>query len=969
MGKTLRVCLAMGGGVSLGSFSGSALTEALKLLILYGRDNDKKEYQEIIVDGMSGASAGAIALTIMLKCLIDYRSMIPLFSEKLKEGDLLDEIINDYFGGDAVKAEKHRKKFETLKALQLAQKIQYKLWVDEVNSVKLYGDKIDEKYKAKPNESFSLLDRKLLEELTKKYLMTSEGVDISRRQLLDPKRVIFACSLTNLLPIEIDFFKKSNLAKGSDDNQIHEKDKLQQNFLKSVGSENHSELRVIDFIFDEHAVAKEGKETDSRWLKFCNTPNPNIPTHFDITDKAAWATISASALGCGAFPIAFEPVLLKRFKQEFGDNNNNTNWPSSFIKIQSEIKEHTAKSNKSFNNNCYFAEEGNNSLNYESFNFPYIDGGTFNNEPIREAFKIGTFQDFGRITHNEERLILFVDPIVRKEQYHSFKVSAFSPVKISDNEVSFKKELGKLLGNTSSILGVLTNQGSIKEEHKIIDIKENFELRNTIFNYLDANTNMSGNLNIKIIATAFNKIAKNLKNGIISLGTRDPMEYFLAEIHKSCLQQEKDQTECLNISKAMLNDLKDKINDHKIADITQVYDLLKLNTQEDRNGFAQTVFKVIADFALNTDGKNENAYRAAILPINKNLDTIELPGSEIEAFGGFASLKARQYAFEFARLSTLLSLKESAGGYRPNSPFIANEGFKNFEELLTNKIEKINFFSNKNEYAKELENHLFTPSLMRIKGVLLSNKYLKFILLKIPFVATSLLGTVIMPIASIGLFAASIFRKSPWRGSNIIKKFISNSVNQINYLPLEPVTISILSDTELNTKLLFRCADNSIKKRKAIEDVLEISENKKRYQYYFQVSLLEYIKQENAIRPDTISQNAISLKISSQLIQRLGLSLSGKVKVPNNIDGNLDPINKRVAIENNYTDIITEMRIDDFNLPLLNNAVNDPSTGLHYSLKNINYHVNPLLEIDLQKITEGWYFKEQTESLDKKLLR
>ncbi|SEL13832.1 Patatin-like phospholipase [Aquimarina amphilecti] len=963
MGKTLRVCLAMGGGVSLGSFSGSALTEALKLLVLYGKDNDKNSYDKVIVDGMSGASAGAIALTIMLKCLIDYQIMIPLFSDQLTEQNLLDEIIRDYFNGDISKANKHKDKFETLKALQLAQKIQYKLWVEEVNSLKLYGTKANDEYKPKPNESFSLLDRKLLEDLTKKYLMDSNGMDISKRQLLDPKRVIFACSLTNLLPIEIDFFKNGSPSK----------DRLQQNFLKSVGSENHSELRVIDFVFDENAIQEDQKESDSRWLKFSNTPNPNTPTHFQMTDKSAWATISASALGCGAFPIAFEPVVLKRYKQEFGDNDNNTNWPSSFIKIKNEIDTHISNSNDSFKQNSFFAEEVDNILNYESFNFPYIDGGTFNNEPIREAFKIGTFQDFGRITENEERLILFVDPIVREEQYHSFKVSAFSPIKMSDNEVTFKKELSKLLGNTSSILGVLTNQGSIKEEHKIIDIKENFELRKTIFNYLDANTDMSSNLSIEIIATAFNKIAKNLKNGIISLGTRDPMEYFLAEIRKNCEDTNSHLTTCIKIRQEDLMSLKNlidqKIRKSEPLKIDKVYEKLQLTNKGDKNIFAQTVFKVIADFALNTDGKNENAYRAAILPINKNLNTIELPGSEIEAFGGFASLKARKYAFEFARLSTLLSLKESAGGFRPDRPFIANEGFSSLENQLTNKIKSIDFFNDKNQYTHELENNLFNPSIARIKGVLLSNKYLKFILLKVPFVATSLLGAIAMPFVSIGLLASSIFKKSPWRGSNILKNLINKSVDKINYMSLESVTISILSDTQLNKKLLIRCSDDSIKKRKSIEHTLKTPDNKIRYQYYFQVSLLEYIKKENSIHVDSISQNADSLKINSQFIQRLGLSLSDKVKMPNDIDGNLNPENKRIAIENNYVDIVTEMRIDKFNLPLLNNSINDASTALHYSLKNINYHVNPLLEIDLQKLTEGWYFKEQTESLDKKLMR
>ncbi|KAA1244578.1 patatin-like phospholipase family protein [Aquimarina sp. RZ0] len=958
MGKTLRICLAMGGGVSLGSFSGSALTEALKLLVIYGKDNDGKDYDNVIVDGMSGASAGAIALTIMLKCLIDYHAMMPLYSKILTEEDLLHEIIKTYFNDDQQKAEKHKDKFETLKALQLAQKIQYKLWVEEVNAIKLYGDRIDKNFKTQPNESFSLLDRKLLEDLTKKYLMTSQGVDISRRQLLDPKRVIFACSLTNLLPIEF------NLSK----NDTMDTDKLEKNVLRSVGSKNHSELRVIDFVFDDTELTKK---TDSRWLKFCKSPEANDSTQFSITDREAWATISASALGCGAFPIAFEPVVLKRFKQEFGDE-----WPLSFNEIETDVKTYQKKNStnkEKFVYNSYFAEEGNTTLDYNSFNFPYIDGGTFNNEPIREAFKIGTFQDFNRITDAEERLILFVDPIVRKEPHHSFKISAFSPVKKTNDDVFFKKELSKFFGNTSSILGVLTNQGSIKEEHKIIDIKENFALRNTLFDYLDANTDMSNNLNIQIIATAFNKIAKNLKNGIISLGTRDPIEYFLAEIKKNCSGQNSNAHDCIQIAREDLSELKniidEKVRKKESLTIGEVYTKLKLTSKADKNGFAQTVFKVIGDFALNTDGKSENAYRAAILPINKNLDIIELPGSEIEAFGGFASLKARQYAFEFARLSTLLSLRENAGGFRPNSPFIVNKGFINLEKQLTDRIKKINFFTEKNQYTSELENHLFNPSAIRIKGILISNKYLKFILLKVPFVATSLLGTVLMPIVSIGLLTRSIFKKSPWRGSNILKKIITNSINQIHYLPLEPVTISILSDHRLNKKLLFRCADGSIRKRKAIEHTSNIMNGKVRYQYYFQVSLLEYIKKEKIIYPQTVAKNAVSLKINSQLIQHLGLSLSGKVKIPDTIDGNLNPENKRIALENNYTDIITEIRIDNVNLPLLNNAINNPGTSLHYSLKNINYHVNPLLEIDLQKLVEGWYFKEQTESLDKKLLR
>lgn len=946
MGKTLRVCLAMGGGVSLGSFSGSALTEGLKLLILYGKDSNKEPYDNVIVDGMSGASAGAIALTIMLKCLIDYKSMMPLYNSNLTDEDLINEIANDYFDQNPDQARTH-KNIGALKALQLAQKIQYKIWVNEVDSTKLYGKKIKDNYNPNPTESFALLDRKLLEDLTKKYLMSSEGTDISRRELLDPKRVIFACSLTNLLPIEIDAsYENIN--------------KLDKNVLKSIGSENHSELRVIDFVFDQNNTV----ETDDRWIRFCSNPDQENPTHFNITDKAAWATISSSALACGAFPIAFEPVVLKRYQKEFGDSG----WPKSFREIQEEIDLYKTKNNNIFKENSFFGEDGNNKLDYQSFNFPYIDGGTFNNEPIREAFKIGTFQDFGRTTNNEERLVLFVDPIVRQEQHHSFKVSSFSPVKVSGDEINFKKELSKLFGNVSNIVGVLANQGSIKEEHKMIDIKENFALRKTIFDYLNVNKDINRNLNIGIISTAFNKVTKNLKGNILSLGTRDPITYFLEEIRKSCIDQSKNNSACLHIKPQMLYNVKKGIDDGSIDHISQAYDLMKLDSKFDQNAFAQTIFKVIADFALNTDGKSEDVYRAAILPINKNLDTIELPGGEIEAFGGFASLNARKYSFEFARLSTLLSLKEF-DGFRPKNPFIKDNNLTKLTNIFTSKIEEVNFFDNKGTYSKDLEKNLFKPSVDRIKGLALKNKYLSFILLKVPFIATSLFGVVAMPIFSIISLWKSVFKKSPWRGSNILKKIIAQGADTINYMTLEPVTLSIISDTKLEKKIAIRCADQKIRKRKVLEHKTKKFQGQTRYQYFMQISLLEYIKEKNgAIHPDAVSLNAESLKINAQLIQSLGLSLSNKVKIPNGIDGNLKPKKKRISIQDNYTEIIKEIRIGKYNLPLLELAINDPSASLHYSLKNINYHVNPLLEIDLQKIEDGWYFKEQTQSLSKKLL-
>jgi len=105
----------MGGGVSLGVFSGSSLTEALKLLLLFGQDKEGNPYDDIIVDGMSGASAGAVALTIMLRSLMDYTSMLKIYNLKkenheplISEDSLLKEIALDYFDGDLNKIPEHK---------------------------------------------------------------------------------------------------------------------------------------------------------------------------------------------------------------------------------------------------------------------------------------------------------------------------------------------------------------------------------------------------------------------------------------------------------------------------------------------------------------------------------------------------------------------------------------------------------------------------------------------------------------------------------------------------------------------------------------------------------------------------------------------------------------------------------------------------------------------------------------------
>lgn len=950
MPKTLRICLAMGGGVSLGSFSGGSLTEALKLLILYGKDKNGAPYEKVIVDGMSGASAGAIALTIMLKSLIDYKGMLSLADENLTEEDLVKEIEETYFKENPMQASNHRD-IETLKALQLAQKIQYKIWVEEVDALKLYGEKAKKSFKHNSKDGFALLERKLLEKLTKRYLMADVDINISNKQLLNEDRVIFACSLTNLLPIEV--------LKSKDDTS-----KLEKNFQKSTGSQSHSELRIIDFVFNHESETYQNKPTDDRWLKFSKSDEVDGKTKLDINSKAAWATIAASALACGAFPIAFEPVLLKRYCSEYGGKEAYSQWPKQFLSIQDDINQAEQNQRSRFTWNSYFNEKDKPRLDYDSFNFPYIDGGTFNNEPIREAFKIGSFQDFDREIENEDRLVLFVDPIVRKDQDHSFRLNSLSAISVkSDNSIKESDEISKLTNTVSNIIGVLANQGSIKEEHKIIDVKENLKLRETIYAYIGKNEDLGENLNLDILEATFIKIKKNLNKGIISLGTRLPIEYFLVQLKKNCKELGIADGACLRIDEDRLKSLKKAIENGTIDTIDEAYIILDIHSNEDRTAFAQAVFKMIIDFSLNTDGKRENAFRAAILPITSNLETTQLPGEEIFAFGGFASVKSRKYAFEYSKYSALLSLSKEKG-FRKGHAFISSDNLNELEQNFKNNIESVNFYNLNSNYKDELTNNLFKPSFARLKHLLLKNKTLNFFLTKMPFALTSILA----PVGGVWLGLKSLFSKTPWRGSNILNNLVNQSADSINYISLPQVGISILSDFNIKGKLYIKCADDSIKKVNTKEFSYTDGNGRTRYQYLYKLSLLEYIKDAHQVENQD-TKEILTSKMPSENVERMRLSLQRKVKIPNHIDGNLNPIEKRKATEKNFKDIITEMRIDRNNLPFLSNSINNHLTSLHYSLLNLNSHLNPIIEIDLEDLESGWYFKEDTESLDRKLMR
>ncbi len=175
--KTLRLGFIMGGGVSLGTFSGAALSEAIKQQLVYGQyktdeqDEDGnaifKPYAKVEIDVFSGASAGAISLAIMLRVLVNPRDKFRFLGfrsyEQMRE--VLDFRLVRQFGArvEAMKREQPEK-YEQLLAAQTVQEFQERVWAKEVDLDRLLGTGAHFK---DLSEKASFLDRTVVDELGK----------------------------------------------------------------------------------------------------------------------------------------------------------------------------------------------------------------------------------------------------------------------------------------------------------------------------------------------------------------------------------------------------------------------------------------------------------------------------------------------------------------------------------------------------------------------------------------------------------------------------------------------------------------------------------------------------------------------------------------------------------------------------------------------------------------------------------
>jgi predicted acylesterase/phospholipase RssA len=616
MGKLLKLGFAMGGGVSLGTFSGAALTEAIKMAVLYGKDKNENPYDKVEIDIFSGASAGSMSLSIMLRALLEQSGQ--------ERKNATDKLTNQ-FGKDFINLEPKKK--DALIAAQVAQDLQEIIWVNEINLTKLLGK---EPNKPQRNLKYtpSLLDRGAVDDIARKYFdlrktLSQPKFNFDNRQLL-AERVLFASTLTNLTKVQYD--SRMEFSDNNDLNYLGLEDGLTSN--------GHKEMRIFDLNFRNIVDLTELNDPVSyppRWCRF--HVGGEAKGHIgDLKKQRTWSKIIATSIACGCFPFAFEPVVLNRAQYEFGEEI----WPQ-------ELKD----------------------IDKDWYPFTYVDGGTLNNEPIREAFRLASFID-STDSRDFDRRIVFVDPNVSEPQpqfqvpvhneYRVEKPNAFRG--LDGYDLIRLNSLDRMIPYLSSMLNVVLNESRVIERDKVFNEKNKKKDRTKYRKFIKEafkNTNPNNTLfnELKVI---INKKLDDQKNNLM--------------IPTGALILEGELKRVIIEEKGRNSPLIDRIDDIVNND----------NPEADPNANTWIIlfFYILIDLLMDFSGKNENADIIAIAPIVEEkgkMKIIDLPGGLLSAFGGFASSYPSIYECKIAKYCTRLFMEKQgmippkAGGLGPYPKF------------------------------------------------------------------------------------------------------------------------------------------------------------------------------------------------------------------------------------------------------------------------------------------------------------
>jgi len=615
MSKNLRLGFIMGGGVSLGSFSSAALCESIKQLLVYAEYEDeagqKKPYERIEIDVLTGSSAGAISLGIMLRGLANPRDQYsflgynsyPHFRQELQK-----EVLGQ-FGEAAYKMmSEYPEKFEDLLAIQGIQKIQEHIWAKEVNLDELLAQNKD-----KVKTQAGLLDRSYIDEMGSRYFgFAQQQPNLEHRRLLAP-RVLFACTLSNLQALNLESKANSSpFGSALNDAEVYK---------------SHAELRCFDLNFGE--VKEEFFHYyPIPWRQFhlgpdsCYQNKDQQKEMGSLLNMAYWHELSASCIASAAFPLAFEPVRLRRYRHELQDR-----WPQALAAEDSHI-------------------------------FTYVDGGMFNNEPIREAMRLASYLDqLHKGGPDYDRLMLFVDPIVG-EIKENFQEGSAQVLGLQRSWLTGRAKWGarsplaRISDKLPKLVSALLHESQQGEWRKIKAVVDRFSERKKLRQYQKAQyagrqlpTQERAELR-SFVDTELGKLRQAL------------------QLPPAYLQLSQELSRILSEEQLFFANKLPWQDAQALWDSLYAYVEEKEIKAEEQAAWDLTLSFLALDLGLSLVAKEQKAKIVGIAPFdfyqseNEPYSLLKLPGLGLSGFAGFASEAASRYEARYAAYCSFRILRE-----------------------------------------------------------------------------------------------------------------------------------------------------------------------------------------------------------------------------------------------------------------------------------------------------------------------
>lgn len=345
-----------------------------------------------------------------------------------------------------------------------------------------------------------------------------------------------------------------------------------------------------------HDVAKTYWHNDSRRFQIKLKEDVDTADQSYVSFKAdtrmAWKELGETARASGAFPFAFPPVPLKRKSSEYGRS-----WGYG---------------------------------DQEERWFHYVDGGVFNNQPLKFAMNMANELDKEEVPDEFERVFIVIDPIVGTEKADLDMENFCSPNKVEpDNYVK------QVVTNLGSLVEMLLSHAQYKDWQKAHKINNQINWADKLIaEMVTASESFTNEVCDVLSATFHNALANIIR------------EKYKATSQKATADISDNE---IGIEKKIAAQF--KIINTKYTDILEGID-----TAGKRLNFL-CYFIALVENVSGTRQK-QKVRLIGIAPIDKRLTK----GEFLSAFGGFFNTEWRAYDFkvgEYDAYKKLINFEES----------------------------------------------------------------------------------------------------------------------------------------------------------------------------------------------------------------------------------------------------------------------------------------------------------------------